>query len=391
MIRSTITITSTKGLHPHFHAVELKPESKPDYVLPMSDDLFQDEPAHRRERLIYVPVDQLTEGPHAPAQVAVPEELVSSLTTYGILHPLLVRPSEGGYEVIAGFRRLRAAKQADLSEVPVRVYRAEDASLKAMYEASNTGNPSKPRQRVTVPPTSAPDGITGGGTLGGFLEEELGRTSHSVPYGKIIGITATLLLLGWGGLVLSRNWRDRTPTPSAPSRLSSQQNQTQTRVDPTPEPRRQTPSSSAARTVGDWRTDLAAIPGIQVRDVSGIPRIVFGAPVFSRLTTIDTAQKDLLKDLVGRILEMEPRAMIMVIGHTDNDPIRPSSQYRSNEYLSELRANAVIDYLKDANIAPGTQLRPVSSIPADAPFTNDTAENKARNRTVTLEIMVPTS
>ena len=119
--------------------------------------------------------------------------------------------------------------------------------------------------------------------------------------------------------------------------------------------------------------------------------MVFGNPVFSSLTTIDPNQKAKLVQLAKTILEADPRAMIMVIGHTDNDPIRPSSKYKSNEYLSELRANAVIEFLRASNLPPGAQLRPVAVGADSPPFPNDNAADKARNRTVTLEIMVPVS
>jgi ParB family chromosome partitioning protein len=48
------------------------------------------------------------------------EELVQSLKTYGLLEPILVRrkPS-GALEVVAGERRLKAAKQAGLTDIPV--------------------------------------------------------------------------------------------------------------------------------------------------------------------------------------------------------------------------------------------------------------------------------
>jgi len=50
------------------------------------------------------------------------EELASSIRQHGILQPLVVRPStEGRYELIAGERRLRAAKLAGLQVVPVSV------------------------------------------------------------------------------------------------------------------------------------------------------------------------------------------------------------------------------------------------------------------------------
>lgn len=55
------------------------------------------------------------------------KELVSSVKQHGILQPLLVRPlSSGGYELVAGERRWRAAQAAGLEEVPVVVRELSD-------------------------------------------------------------------------------------------------------------------------------------------------------------------------------------------------------------------------------------------------------------------------
>src|SRR6266550_3933766 len=56
------------------------------------------------------------------------EELAASFKTQGILAPLLVRElEESKYEVVAGARRLRAAKLAELERLPVRIVKLTDA------------------------------------------------------------------------------------------------------------------------------------------------------------------------------------------------------------------------------------------------------------------------
>ena len=47
------------------------------------------------------------------------DELADSIKQFGILEPIIVRPFEGGYQVVVGERRYRAAHQAGLEKVPV--------------------------------------------------------------------------------------------------------------------------------------------------------------------------------------------------------------------------------------------------------------------------------
>lgn len=57
------------------------------------------------------------------------QALSSSIKEQGILQPLLVRKDDAGYELIAGERRLRAAKLAGLTQVPVIVKDVSDSKL----------------------------------------------------------------------------------------------------------------------------------------------------------------------------------------------------------------------------------------------------------------------
>ncbi|EMS80177.1 ParB/RepB/Spo0J family partition protein [Desulfotignum phosphitoxidans] len=57
------------------------------------------------------------------------ERLKESIAEQGVLQPLLVRHMDGAYELIAGERRLRAAKSANLSHVPVVVKHLTDEQV----------------------------------------------------------------------------------------------------------------------------------------------------------------------------------------------------------------------------------------------------------------------
>lgn len=66
------------------------------------------------------------------------EELKESIQSYGILQPILVRKLPGeGYELIAGERRLRAAKLAGVKEVPALVKEYSDAEVSAIALIEN--------------------------------------------------------------------------------------------------------------------------------------------------------------------------------------------------------------------------------------------------------------
>ena len=81
-------------------------------------------------RILYVPVKRIRPNPAQPRKIFDPEglrELASSIHTYGILQPLTVRRKEGDYELVAGERRLRAAKMAGLWEVPCILLSVDEA------------------------------------------------------------------------------------------------------------------------------------------------------------------------------------------------------------------------------------------------------------------------
>jgi len=65
------------------------------------------------------------------------QELAESIKNQGVLQPLLVRHDESGYELIAGERRLRAAKRAGLTQVPVVIRRVGDGKLLEMSLVEN--------------------------------------------------------------------------------------------------------------------------------------------------------------------------------------------------------------------------------------------------------------
>lgn len=82
--------------------------------------------------LLEVEVDRIDPNPDQPRQridAAKLAELASSMKEQGVVQPLVVRRVGGRFQIIAGERRLRAARQAGLAKVPVVVREASDAEL----------------------------------------------------------------------------------------------------------------------------------------------------------------------------------------------------------------------------------------------------------------------
>jgi ParB family chromosome partitioning protein len=80
--------------------------------------------------LRYVAVDQIVPNPHQPRRHFEPEaleDLVSSIKEHGVVEPLIVTSlPDGAYELVAGERRLRSARIAGLTTVPVVVRSATE-------------------------------------------------------------------------------------------------------------------------------------------------------------------------------------------------------------------------------------------------------------------------
>jgi len=79
---------------------------------------------------LQVEVDRIASNPSQPRRSfdeAKIDELAASVRDQGIIQPLLVRRVGEGYELIAGERRLRAARKAGLREVPVIVREASNS------------------------------------------------------------------------------------------------------------------------------------------------------------------------------------------------------------------------------------------------------------------------
>ena len=86
--------------------------------------LIPDTPAATSPGVVELDIDQLSPNDYQPRlqmDDARLEELAASIKANGVIQPIVVRNTTGGYRIIAGERRWRAARRAGLTRVPVVV------------------------------------------------------------------------------------------------------------------------------------------------------------------------------------------------------------------------------------------------------------------------------
>ena len=91
--------------------------------------------------VLELPIERIARNPHQPRARFEDDstaELASSIRAHGVLQPIVVRTTPGGdYELVAGERRLRAARQAGLSTIPAVL---RDASTEELLELALVEN-----------------------------------------------------------------------------------------------------------------------------------------------------------------------------------------------------------------------------------------------------------
>lgn len=93
-------------------------------LIPQKQSLTEQVIPEARREILDVATDEICENSRQPRQYFSPsdlEDLIGSIEEHGILQPLVVTRRDGEYELIAGERRLRAARTLGLKTVPVIV------------------------------------------------------------------------------------------------------------------------------------------------------------------------------------------------------------------------------------------------------------------------------
>ncbi len=98
-------------------------------LIPQKQSITQQIIPEAKHEVIDLEVEKIVENTRQPRHYFAPsdlEDLTNSIKEYGVISPLIVTRSRGGYELIAGERRLRASRLLGLKTVPVIVREADE-------------------------------------------------------------------------------------------------------------------------------------------------------------------------------------------------------------------------------------------------------------------------
>lgn len=105
------------------------------------DDLFKTDEGRNTDEIKLIAISELHPFEQQPFKVLMDEsmdELVESIEQNGVLSPIIARPrQEGGYEIIAGHRRVKASEIAKLEKVPVVIKELDDDMAAILLVDSN--------------------------------------------------------------------------------------------------------------------------------------------------------------------------------------------------------------------------------------------------------------
>ena len=124
-----------RGLEALFEEISVEiPEEK--------ETVKKDKKTDKREAesgVLYVDINDIKPNVHQPRKTFDEdklEELASSIREHGIIQPVVLRSTDGGYEIVAGERRWRAARKAGIKKIPcvIRELTDEQNMLVAIIE-----------------------------------------------------------------------------------------------------------------------------------------------------------------------------------------------------------------------------------------------------------------
>jgi flagellar motor protein MotB len=211
---------------------------------------------------------------------------------------------------------------------------------------------------------------------------------------RLISLVAVLsVLVGVIAFWTARNQKDKEAEPVGPAPVDESQPILQAVSVAAPALPASTPApaalaaaqpSSAAPAAADWK-----IPGTETTMNGGATLVRFVDPVFVSADKISVEGWAALKALAAKLVALNAGARVIVTGYTDNEPLtKPTPQFKSNADIAAARAKVAVEHLGQfARSGKGLVFEAQTGEPAQAPYPNDTPQNRRLNRTVTVQVI----
>ena len=363
----------------------------------------------------------------APSPPPIPSaQLIESIRRHGLFCPVVVSKTGDRFTLIAGGDRLGAAREAGLREVPACVVELEGVAPAALAHAEADQHPT-PNMKALHREWRNSLALDMGCDVDelshklGTLREPAKPNQLRTIIGSATSTAAVLILLGWAmgpcsstkisptTIAAEKTWtpddsgiRVLTNTNGLGAR-STVYEAFETGIDPKlpigmdePESARESPTrippemmpstlmgAEAPPSSLSW-LESTHIDGIQiVKEENGV-RFIFDAPVFQYRDFIAPGAKDALRKSGKLLADAAEETLLVITGHTDNEPVSSGGVYIDNYQIGMARAVAVTDFLVRDEGLPRERVVATSAGENQPPFSNDSPSEKQKNRTVTL-------
>lgn len=143
-------------------------------------------------------------------------------------------------------------------------------------------------------------------------------------------------------------------------------------------------AAAPAPTPADWK-----IPGTETFLSGGAYLVRFNDPVFISGDKISVEGMRALKAVAAKLVTLKPGTRVTVMGHTDDVPLsKPTPQFQSNADIAAARAKVATEHLAQfARAGKGLAFDSRAADLSQAPFPNDTPQNRRLNRTATVQVI----
>ena len=352
-----------------------------------------------------IPITAIKPGPWqarlAASEDADLENLTQSIRDRGLLHPLLVRRSGEGFELIAGRRRLEAARAAGLQDAPALVTEASDQQCAELFLVENLQRkelspefrrrcsndlilefgldpeqqkellrlelraPEAPQPPV-IEPAPAPTPPLAPASPPA-PPQEAKKSSPAIWRSLAAAVIAFALGLGLAYILLKRG------TAQEPLQTAAVLQEPSIPAAPTPEPPPSIPDLALSY-LRPMNPDRASL-------------LVFENPIFQYGLVFSENAPQMLQGLAAAMNTAGSNCALRIIGHTGPDPVPANTGYRDNHALGLARAEAVFEYLRvHGGVAPD-RMSATSSGRDHPPCPMDDPKARLLNKTVTIELL----